>query len=342
MGVNLKDVLIRDEFDLKQLKGKIVAFDAFNVLFQFLSTIRGPDGALLTDNKGQVTSHLIGLFSRMSKLIKMGVRPIFVFDGQAPELKRTEQRRRRKLKEEAQKKYEEALEREDLDDAKKYAARTTRLTSEMIDDSKELLTYLGIPVVQAPSEGEAQAAYMVAKGDAWAVASQDYDSLLYGAPRVIQNLSIVGRRKFGARIIHVKPMFMDLEKNLKALNFTRDQLICAAMLVGTDFQPGGVRGIGPKKSLAALKKYGEDFELLFKELKWEEHSDVIWQEVFDVIHKMPTTDDYDITFTGVQEDKLKHFLVKEHDFSEDRVDKSIKELSKVSSSKQKSLSAFFS
>src|SRR3989344_5325679 len=195
MGVNLRNLLVRREVSVAELAGRTIAFDAYNTLFQFLSSIRAPDGQLLTNSKGAVTSHLIGLFSRVSKLLEEGVLPVFVFDGEHPKLKHVEIARRAQVKSQAQEKYEAALSVGDEGEMRKYAARTTRLTQEMVESAKVLLRLLGVPVVQAPSEGEAQAAHVVKQGKAWAVASQDYDSLLYATPLLVRNLSIAGKRK---------------------------------------------------------------------------------------------------------------------------------------------------
>jgi flap endonuclease-1 len=124
-----------------------------------------------------------------------GLKLVFVFDGKPPALKSREIARRVELKMDAAQKHKEAEEKGDIEEMKKYAVRTARLTTEMIEESKQLLTLLGIPIIQAPSEGEAQAAYMTKQGDAYAVVSQDFDSLLFGCTRVVRNLSIEGKRK---------------------------------------------------------------------------------------------------------------------------------------------------
>ena len=190
MGVNLKDLIVKKEVSIQDLAGKKVVVDGNNILYQFLATIRQQDGTPLMDSKGNITSHLNGLFYRTTKLMQSGIKPCFVFDGKAPDLKFAERERRAGLKKEAAKLYEDAKSREDVDDMKKYGMRTSRLTKEMIAEAAELLDALGLPVVFAPSEGEAQAAYMAKQGDVYAEISQDYDCLLFGVPRMIQNLTI--------------------------------------------------------------------------------------------------------------------------------------------------------
>src|SRR3990172_12793420 len=177
MGTKLKDLVVRTPTSVKELTGKTLAVDTYNILFQFLATIRAPDGSLFTDTKGNVTSHLIGLFNRTTTLMMNGIKLVFILDGEPPLLKHEEIMARKEAKAKAQEKYKEAAEKKDLDQMKKYAARTSVLTTHMITDAKAILNALGLPIIQAPSEGEAQAAHIVKKGDAWAVASQDYNRL---------------------------------------------------------------------------------------------------------------------------------------------------------------------
>lgn len=342
MGVNLRDLFTRTEINLTSLSGKTIIIDGYNILYQFLTTIRTMDGALLTDSKGNVTSHLIGLFSRTSSFIQKGLKPVYVFDGKVPDLKHKELKKRKEAKIEAQKKFEEAKAKEDVEEMKKYAARTARLTKDMVDDAKKVLTLMGVPWVQAPSEGEPQASFMVKKGDGWAVSSQDYDSLLYATPRLIQNLSIAGRRKKLKSLgtITVQPELIELKPNLERLGINQDQLIILAMLVGTDYHPGGVKGLGPKKALNLVKKH-ENFEEIFKEAKWEEHCDVPWKEIFDLFKNMPVTENYEIKFSKPKKEELIQFLVEERDFAKERVINAIEALSVEQEKKaQRSLGDF--
>ena len=321
MGVNLKDIMIRHPVALEDLSGKKLIVDGYNMLYQFLSTIRARDGNLLTDHHGHVTSHLIGLFSRVTNLMQKNIKLAFVFDGEVPKLKHRELAKRAEVKKEAEKKYAEALAVENVAEMQKYAARTSRLTRDMVAQAQELLTGLGIPWVQAPSEGEAQASYMVKKGEGWAVASQDYDSLLFGTPRLIQNLSVEGRRKVPGKFAYktVEPLLIDLEENLKALNISSDQLLWLAILTGTDYAPGGVKGIGPKKGLTLVKQH-KTAASLFTPLTLD---GVNYTEVIDAFKKMPVTDKYELQWKPVDRKKIYHFLVEEHDFGAERVEKTL-------------------
>jgi len=344
MGIAFKDLLLSKEISIDELKNKVLVVDSYNLLYQFITTIRSRDGSLLTDSKGNVTSHLVGVFSRTSKLLEKGLKLAFVFDGKPPKLKDAEREKRKTLKIEAEKKYREALKKKDEEGMKKYASRTARLSPEMVEETKKLIAAFGLPIVQAPSEGEAQAAYMAKKEKAFAVVSQDFDSLIHNSPKLIRNLSITGKRKLSSRLKYetVKPEIIELAENLNHLGIDQNQLIALAMLIGTDYNPGGIKGVGPKNALKLVKKYKSDFDALFKEVKWKEFFDFDWEEVYYLIKKMPVTDDYELKWKDINIEEIKRLLVKEHDFSEERVSKTLEKLSKKEESKkQKGLGEFF-
>jgi flap endonuclease-1 len=336
MGVAFKDLIQGKDISFEELKDKILVIDSFNLLYQFLTTIRSRDGSALTDSKGNITSHLVGMFSRITKLMTYGIKLAFVFDGKPPELKQRERARRRELKKEAELKYEEAVEEKDIDSMKKYGGRTVRLTKDLIDESKQLLEYLGLPVIQAPSEGEAQAAYMVKKGDAYATVSQDYDTLLHCSEKLIRNLSIAGKKKKGLTYETFKPQIINLAETLNNVGIDQNQLIVLAILIGTDYNPGGIKGIGPKNALKLVKKYGSDFDALFKEVK----TGFNWTEVYYQIKKMPVTDDYKLEWKEINVTQLIEFLLK-REFSEERIESSLKRLVKSKKAKQQTSLADF-
>ncbi len=329
MGVPITELLEGKEVSLAELKGKVLAVDAFNMLYQFLTTIRMPDGTPLRDSEGNVTSHLLGLFSRATALMADGLRLAFVFDGEPPELKRKERERRRRVKSEALLKLKEAEAEEDVEGMKKYAGRATTLTREMVAEAKELVEALGLPVVQAPSEGEAQAAYLCRKGDAYAVVSQDADSFLFGAPRVVKNLNLSGRRKKAGALAYerVSPELLSLDDSLKTLGLTREQLIVLAILVGTDYDREGVKGIGPKKALKLLEEHGTDYEALFAAVKWDgQYPGLGWRTLLDTFMDIPTTDGYALAWRSPDEAKLRAILVGRHQFSEERIETALKRI----------------
>lgn len=257
MGIDLGDIVVRRPTTMADYAGKRVAFDAWNVLYQFLSSIRGPDGQPLKDKEGRVTSHLAGTLYRTSALIEAGIKPIFVFDGPPHRLKLETLRERSERKEKAQADYDKAIEEGDLATARAKAQQTSRLTVPTVEQATALLRTLGIPVLQAPGEGEAQAAWMAQQGLVHAACSQDYDAMLFGSPRLVRNLSVGGRRKLPGKMVwvEVEPEEIGLAESLAGSGLTREQLIDVALLVGTDFHPG-ITGIGPKKAVALIQKEG--------------------------------------------------------------------------------------
>lgn len=335
MGVALTSLIEPKEVSIEGLSGKVVAIDAMNMLYQFVTTIRQQDGTPLKDSKGNVTSHLTGLFARCSKLLEKGVKLVFVFDGVMPELKKEERKRREQRKAEAFASLREAESTKDVENMKKFASRTSRVSKEMISEAKELLTGLGIPIIDAPSEGEAQAAFMVRNGDCDFVGSQDMDCLIYGAPRFVRNLSLSQRRKKINALTYktILPEIIELSEVLEQLELSLEQLQAMAMLIGTDFNIGGVKGLGPKKSLQLVKEFKDDFKGLFEHVEFEKHCGVKWEEVFKTIHSIPVTDDYKVEFSSIDEDKVKEVLVDNHDFSQERV---TDKLASIQAAKKKS------
>jgi flap endonuclease-1 len=341
MGIALKDLLNGQEVELKTLANKVICIDTYMILYQFLTTIRQSDGGYFTDEKGRITSHLIGINSRITKLIQYGLKLVFVFDGKSPELKRQEQERRQGAKAEAEAKYKIALEKKDFEEMRKYASRSVHLTKEIIDETKELVSAFGIPIIVAPSEAEAQASHIVKRGDAYAVATQDADALMFGCPRVIRNLSLVGKHKRANKLDYqtYKPEILELADILNTNGIDQEQLILLSILVGTDFNPGGIKGIGPKNALKLVKEHSNKIALI-EALKDKLEFD--FELVYNTIKSIPVTDDYKLEWKAIDKDKIRKILVDDHNFSPERVDKTLSELGDYSESKkQRSLDAFF-
>lgn len=326
LGVNLRDLVPKTTVALASLRDKSTAIDAYNALYQFLAIIRQPDGTPLKDRTGRVTSHLSGLLYRTSNLVEMGIKVIYVFDGVPPTLKEVEIKRRARVKEEALDKYEKALQAGKVEEARMYAQMTSRLKDYMADDSKRLLTLLGIPWVQAPSEGEAQAAYLVKKGDSDFCASQDYDSLLFGAPTLIRNMTLSGRRKLPRKNVYIEvtPEIVELDKVFNELHITYEQLIDIGILVGTDFNPRGVKGIGPKTALQLIRHYG-NLEHLLPTLKDAEFP-VEPERIRDIFLHPKVTDNYQLTWKQPDTEGAIEFMCGERDFSESRVRKALEKV----------------
>ena len=328
LGVNLRDLVPKITVKLEDLSGKSIAIDAYNALYQFLAIIRQPDGTPLKDNLGRVTSHLSGLLYRTSNLVEMGIKPIYVFDGIPPTLKEVEIKRRMRVKEEAAVRYEQALKAGKTEEARMYAQATSHLKDYMAEDSKKLLDLMGIPWIQAPSEGEAQAAHLARRGDADYCASQDYDSLLFGAPKLLRNVTISGRRKLPSKNVYVEivPEVVELEQVLKECGITYEQLIDVGILIGTDFNPDGIKGLGPKTALKLVKEHGS-LENALPHLKNAEFP-AEPQRIREIFLKPRTTDSYKIEWREPDVEGVVTFICKERDFSEDRVRKTLERMQK--------------
>jgi len=326
LGVNLKDLVPKTTIDLASLGGKSIAIDAYNALYQFLAIIRQPDGTPLKDRTGRITSHLSGLLYRTSNLVEMGMKVVYVFDGTPPTLKEVEIKRRARVKEEAVVKYEKALQEGKMEEARTYAQMTSRLKDYMRDDAKRLLDLMGIPWIQAPSEGEAQAAHLAKKRDADFCASQDYDSLLFGAPQLVRNVTISGRRKLPRKNVYIEvvPEIVELGKVFNELGITHEQLVDIGLLVGTDFNPEGVKGIGPKTALQLIKEHGS-LEKLLPNLK-EATFPVEPAKIREIFLQPKVTDNYQLTWKEPDTDGVVEFMCGERDFSEDRVRKALEKM----------------
>lgn len=259
MGVVLTPIIAKDTISLSTLRGRTLAVDGNGELYQFLALIRLRDGTPLQDSTGRITSHLAGLFYRTTRLIaEHGLRFAFVFDGTPPALKAAEIAKRREVRRRYQEEHAAAIARGDAAAAYSKATMTSRLTREMIAEARELLRLMGIPTVQAPSEGEAQASHMAATSpEVWAAASKDYDALLFGAPRLIRFLTISGREFLPSQgtFRPIVPETIELERLLADWRIDRGGLVDLALLVGTDFN-AGVSGIGPKKALKLVQQHG--------------------------------------------------------------------------------------
>lgn len=331
MGVNFKDLIPKTQVKLEDLSGKIIAIDAYNALYQFLSIIRQPDGTPLKDSTGKITSHLSGLFYRTSNLVEMGLKPIYVFDGKSPTLKSAEIERRHQVKVEAVANYAKAKESGDTEKMRKFAQVATTMKDYMVSDSKKVLELMGLPWIQAPSEGEAQAAYMNKKGDADFCASQDYDSLLFGAPKLLRNVTISGRRRRGKVFIEVIPEVVELRKALGECELTQEQLIDVGILIGTDFNDS-VKGIGPKTALKLIKQHGT-LENALPHIENVTFGGKIAQ-IREIFLHPEVTDNYKIQWKDPDEAGLIDFLCREKEFGEDRIKKSLEKMT-AGSKKQK-------
>jgi len=340
MGLNLKDLVIRERTTLDAFSTKIIAIDAYNAIYQFLASIRGPDGLQLSDSEGRITSHLSGLLYRNVNFLSLGIKPVYVFDGKPPSLKTAEIERRKQIKKDATVKYEKAVAAGNIEDARKYAQQTTSMKDGMVKESKELLTYFGIPYIEAPSEGEATAAHLTQTGQAYASASQDFDSILCGAKRLIRNFTNSGRRKIPNKntYIDIVPEIIETQKTLDALGITREELIDLGILIGTDFNPNGFQRIGPKTAIKLIKQHSrlERIPQIQEELQ-----EIDYEQIRQIFLNPKVADVDEIIFNEVDYEKITDYLVKERSFSEDRIQSTLSRLKKALERKSQNLDQWF-
>ena len=319
MGIQLGPLLETRKISIEELSGQRIAIDGYNVLYQFLTSIRQADGSLLSDSEGRVTSHLSGILFRFSNLVENGLRICIVFDGKPPLLKRDllEERRQRKIK--AQIEWEAALEAGDMETARTKAQQTTRLDSNMIEESKKLLDLLGIPWIQAPSEGEAQVAHLLSTGKVDYGASQDFDTVLFGASKLVRNLTLSGRRKLPKqqKWVEVSPEIIEVEKSFEVLGLNREQLVDVAILMGTDFN-NGIDGIGPKKGLKLLQECSNAEKALEKIGKKIDNLD----EIRSLFLEHPV-DEFDPEWQSPDSSSVISFLCNNYSFNKSRVEKAL-------------------
>lgn len=340
MGLDLKALVVREKTSLETFASKAVAIDAYNAIYQFLAIIRGPDGLHLSDDQGRVTSHLSGLFYRNIKFLSIGIKPIYVFDGKPPSLKSAEIEHRKQAKQDATVKYEKALKAGDMQEARKYAQQTTSMRDSMVQDSKRILELFGIPVIQAPSEGEATAAHLTLTGQAYAAASQDFDSILFGAKKLVRNFSNSGRRKIPNRnsYIEVEPEIIDTQKTLSELKLNREQIIDLGILIGTDFNPDGFERVGPKTALKMIREHSrlENIPHIQEQLKKIDYNQI--RKIFSEpeVSKVPKIDFKQVDYEGITK-----YLVDERSFSLDRVQTSLNRLKKAFEKKSHTLEQWF-
>lgn len=342
MGVNLSDLTEPKSMEMEDLRGKKVAIDTYNIVYQFMSAIRQPDGYPLCDSKGRTTSHLTGLLHRTASLIEAGIEPVFVFDGKPHPLKQATLDGRKERREKAEQEWKDAVERGDMKTAHTKAQQTSRMTDEVKESAKELIRYMGLPIVDAPSDGEQEAAYICRRKDVWATASQDFDSLLFGTPVLLRNLTMTGRRKAPGKDIYreIKTEVIDSEEFLRNLGISREQLVDMCILMGTDFNTG-IKGIGPKKALKLVRDNG-DLESVLRKIG-EDIPD--YQEIRGIFLDYEGSDDYSVEHGPLDRQAVVDMLTS-YDFSADRVNSALDRIESARKEeerkrKQKALDAWF-
>ncbi|KAK9192412.1 hypothetical protein WN944_003102 [Citrus x changshan-huyou] len=324
--------------------GRKIAIDASMSIYQFLIVVGRTGTEMLTNEAGEVTSHLQGMFTRTIRLLEAGMKPIYVFDGQPPDLKKQELAKRYSKRADATDDLAEAVEAGNKEDIEKFSKRTVKVTKQHNDDCKRLLKLMGVPVVEAPSEAEAQCAALCKSGQAsfslvYAVASEDMDSLTFGAPRFLRHLMDPSSRK-------IPVMEFEVAKILEELNLTMDQFIDLCILSGCDYCDS-IRGIGGQTALKLIRQHGS-IETILENINRERYQipeDWPYQEARRLFKEPEVVTDEEqlqIKWSAPDEEGLINFLVSENGFNSDRVTKAIE---KIKAAKNKSsqgrLESFF-
>ncbi|GLT70298.1 hypothetical protein SLA2020_423880 [Shorea laevis] len=319
--------------------GRKIAIDASMSIYQFLIVVGRSGTEMLTNEAGEVTSHLQGMFTRTIRLLEAGMKPVYVFDGKPPDLKRQELAKRYSKRADASEDLAEAVETGNKEDIEKFSKRTVKVTKQHNEDCKRLLRLMGVPVIEAPSEAEAQCAALCKSGNAYAVASEDMDSLTFGAPRFLRHLMDPSSRK-------VPVMEFEVAKILEELNLTMDQFIDLCILSGCDYCDS-IRGIGGQTALKLIRQHGSIENILENINKERYHIPDDWpyQEARQLFKEpLVYTDEeqLEIKWTAPDEEGLITFLVNENGFNSDRVTKAVE---KIKAAKNKSsqgrLESFF-
>jgi flap endonuclease-1 len=310
-NADLRDLAAISDVAFEDVSG-VVAVDAHNWLYRYLTTtVKFTRDSAYTTADGTEVANLIGLAQGLPKFFEHDLTPVFVFDGGVTELKSDEVEKRREQREKAEERQKAAEERGDTEEAAKLEARTQRLTDTIQETSRKLLELLDVPVVEAPAEGEAQAAHMNATGAVDYVGSEDYDVLLFGGPHTLRQITSSG-----------DPELMDLAETLDRHEVTHEQLIDVAMLCGTDFNEG-VSGIGPKTAMKRIKEHGDLFAVLDAEGAEIEHAAAV-RELF---RDPPVTDELDYETTVVPDiDAAREYVTDEWGVAADEIDRGFERL----------------
>jgi flap endonuclease-1 len=245
-NADLRELAAIEEVAFAELSGSVVAVDAHNWLYRYLTTtVKWTSDDAYTTADGTEVANLIGVVQGLPKFFEHDLTPVFVFDGAVTDLKDDEVEKRREQREQYEDDLEAARGRGDDVAVARLESRTQRLTETIVDTTRELLGRLDVPVVDAPAEGEAQCAHMARQGVVDYAGTEDYDALLFGSPLTLRQLTSKG-----------DPELMALDATLDRHDFTWEQLVDAAILCGTDFNEG-VSGVGPKTAVDLIHEHGD-------------------------------------------------------------------------------------
>ncbi|KAL4202330.1 hypothetical protein AMTRI_Chr02g263160 [Amborella trichopoda] len=319
--------------------GRKIAIDASMSIYQFLIVVGRTGSEMLTNEAGEITSHLQGMFSRTIRLLEAGIKPLYVFDGKPPDLKKEELAKRLSKRVGATEDLAQAIETGDKADIEKYSKRTVKVTRQHNEDCKRLLRLMGVPVIEAPSEAEAECASLCKNGNVYAVASEDMDSLTFGAPRFLRHLMDPSSKK-------VPVMEFEIGKILEELDLTMDQFIDLGILCGCDYCES-IKGIGGQTALKLIRQHGSIENILenFNKERYVIPENWPYQDarcLFKEPLVSPLEDLPEVKWASPDEEGLSTFLVKENGFNQDRVTKAIEKIKAAKNkSSQARLESFF-
>ncbi|KAK6459027.1 PIN domain-like protein [Scheffersomyces xylosifermentans] len=349
MGVKGLNQLIKEhspsafkEFQLKNLFGRKVAIDASMCLYQFLIAVRQSDGQQLTNENGETTSHLSGMFYRTIRMVENNIKPVYVFDGKPPVLKGGELEKRLLRREEAQKQIDSIKDTGTVDEVMKFEKRLVRVSREQNDEAKKLLELMGIPYVNAPCEAEAQCAELARGGKVFAAASEDMDTLCYEPPFLLRHLTFAEARKMPIDQITYSEAIAGLE-------MTKDQFIDLCILLGCDYCET-IKGVGPVTAYKLIKEHGS-LDNIIKHIednpggKLKVPENWPYDEARELFKHPEVTEAKDITLKWKEPDVdgLVAYMVGEKGFSEDRIRSGAEKLKKgLKTGVQGRLDGFFS
>ncbi|KXS20171.1 PIN domain-like protein [Gonapodya prolifera JEL478] len=312
------------ENEIKNFFGRKVAIDASMSIYQFMIAVRGQDGMQLTNEAGETTSHLMGIFYRTIRMVESGIKPCYVFDGKPPTLKSGELAKRQERRAEAEKEAATAQEAGDTENFDKFSRRTVKVTRAHNEECKRLLKLMGIPFMDAPCEAEAQCAALCKAGKVFAAGSEDMDTLTFGSPILVRHLTFSEQRKIPVAEIH-------LDKALAGLGMTTDQFIDLCILLGCDYCES-IKGIGPAKAYELVKKHGTIEEVLkhIDTKKYAVPADWPFAEARRLFKTPDVTDpeSVELKWEDPDEDGIVEFLVKDKGFNEERIRNAVKKLQK--------------
>ena len=221
-------------------------------IYQFLIAVRsgGPNqhAVMLTNEQGETTSHIQGMFNRTIRFMTEGIKPVFVFDGKPPNIKSGELQKRREKREKAEKALQEAQEEGNIDEQDKHSKRLVRAGQKENDDCKKLLTLMGVPVVLAPCEAEAQAAALAKAGKVYATGTEDMDAVTFATPVLVRKMAFANSKKSMVQTVNYA-------KAIEGLGLTHDAFVDLCILLGCDYCDT-IRGVGPKTALKLIREHG--------------------------------------------------------------------------------------